>query len=158
MERIDPWAKLLHAIVNAILYAGSAGVEPVPRQPRRSPPSGVPADSDGGGLYYLPGKISISHLRNYEAIERGQRGGQLMHRFMVRGHWRRANPNWKDQRMRWIEPYWKGPDLATIIEHTCTPLLGEQLAARRCRRARQAANGSAPMRAGQRRPSPVGQV
>lgn len=39
-----------------------------------------------------------------------------MHRFMVRGHWRRANSNWKDQRMRWIEPYWKGPDLATIIE------------------------------------------
>ncbi len=115
IERIDPRGSLLRTIVNSILYATSAGVEPVPREPRRSSPS-VPGDSDGGGLYYLPGKISISHLRNYEAIERGQGGGQLMHRFMVRGHWRRANPNWKDQRMRWIEPYWKGPDLATIIE------------------------------------------
>jgi hypothetical protein len=35
---------------------------------------------------------------------------------MVRGHWRRAPEGWKDQRMRWIEPYWKGPDLAAIVE------------------------------------------
>jgi hypothetical protein len=34
----------------------------------------------------------------------------------VRGHWRRANPIWQDQRVRWIEPYWKGPDLAAIVE------------------------------------------
>ena len=31
---------------------------------------------------------------------------------MVRGHWRRAAPGWKDQRVRWIGPYWKGPDIA----------------------------------------------
>ena len=24
--------------------------------------------------------------------------------------------NWKDQRPRWIRPYWKGPDIATILE------------------------------------------
>lgn len=116
---IDPRAQLAHTIVNAILYATSAGVEPVLREPRRTAPSDSDPSASGsnnGALYYLPGKISISHLRNLEAIERSQGGGQLMHRFMVRGHWRRANPNWKDQRMRWIEPYWKGPDLATVIE------------------------------------------
>ena len=37
-------------------------------------------------------------------------------RFMVRGHWRRANPSRTDQRQRWIEPYWKGPEIATVIE------------------------------------------
>ena len=40
----------------------------------------------------------------------------MMTRFQVRGHWRKANPSWHDQRLRWIEPYWKGPELATIIE------------------------------------------
>jgi hypothetical protein len=25
---------------------------------------------------------------------------------------------WTEQRMRWIEPYWKGPDLAAVIEKT----------------------------------------
>ncbi len=39
-----------------------------------------------------------------------------MHRFMVRGHWRRAKASWKDQRPRWIKPFWKGPDMAAVIE------------------------------------------
>jgi hypothetical protein len=39
-----------------------------------------------------------------------------MHRFMVRGHWRRAAVTWKDQRPRWIKPYWKGPEIAAVIE------------------------------------------
>ncbi|MBM4321625.1 MAG: hypothetical protein FJ125_17200, partial [Deltaproteobacteria bacterium] len=42
--------------------------------------------------------------------------GKLMHRFMVRGHWRRPAASWKEQRPRWIEPYWKGPDMAAIVE------------------------------------------
>jgi hypothetical protein len=33
-------------------------------------------------------------------------------------HWCRPAPDWKDQRMRWIEPHWKGPDLAAVIERT----------------------------------------
>ncbi len=45
-------------------------------------------------------------------------GRQILRRFMVRGHWRRPAPTWKEQRMRWIQPYWKGPDMATIIERT----------------------------------------
>jgi hypothetical protein len=39
-----------------------------------------------------------------------------MKRFMVRGHWRCANPSWQDQALRWIEPYWKGPEMAAVIE------------------------------------------
>jgi hypothetical protein len=67
-------------------------------------------------VYYLPGKIEISHLRKLRQVARGPSGRALMHRFMVRGHWRRPNPNWKNQSLRWIEPYWRGPSLATIIE------------------------------------------
>jgi hypothetical protein len=35
---------------------------------------------------------------------------------MVRGHWRGAGADWKDQRVRWIKPYWRGPSAATVIE------------------------------------------
>ncbi len=65
---------------------------------------------------FLPGKINISHLRQMQQVQRSPSGGKLMTRFMVRGHWRRPNPSWKEQRPRWIKPYWKGPDLATVIE------------------------------------------
>jgi len=64
-------------------------------------------------VFYLPGRIPISQLR---LLETHGRGGELLARFMVRGHWRRAARGWQDQRVRWIEPYWKGPDLAAIIE------------------------------------------
>ena len=67
-------------------------------------------------VFYLPGKIPISQIRRLRQIERSPDGGALMARFMVRGHWRRANPGWRDQTVRWIEPHWKGPDMAAIIE------------------------------------------
>jgi hypothetical protein len=37
-------------------------------------------------------------------------------RFIVRGYWPGPASGWKDQRMRWIEPYWKGPDIAAVIK------------------------------------------
>jgi hypothetical protein len=51
-----------------------------------------------------------------QAVERAPSGGRLMHRFMVRGHWRRPATSWKVQRPRWVRPCWKGPDIATVIE------------------------------------------
>jgi hypothetical protein len=52
--------------------------------------------------------------------ERVQEGRQILRRFMVRGHWRRPASNWKDRSIRWIRPYWKGPNMAAIIERTYT--------------------------------------
>lgn len=110
---------LLEAVVNATLFTTSAGskVEQYrvdrSKQPNRGQPKGcLPGDS----VYYLPGKITISHMRKLSQVARGPSGRALMHRFMVRGHWRRPNPKWKDQTLRWIEPYWRGPSLASIIE------------------------------------------
>jgi len=57
-------------------------------------------------------------VRRLQELERVPSGRMLLHRFMVRGHWRRPAPAWKEQRMRWIEPYWKGPDIAAVIERT----------------------------------------
>jgi hypothetical protein len=117
-----PLKSLLHLVLNAILYATSAGVAPImkpsPMEERKRPP--VPALEpfvfSSESVFFLPGKIDISSLRAYQALERLPSGRQILHRFMVRGHWRRAAANWKDQRLRWIEPYWKGPDLAAVIE------------------------------------------
>jgi hypothetical protein len=30
--------------------------------------------------------------------------------------WRRPNRTWQDQRVRWIAPYLKGPDVAAMVE------------------------------------------
>jgi hypothetical protein len=99
---------LLDAVVNTTLYTTSAGVnvkQHRARQPNREAPT---ACLTGEDVYYLPGKIKISHMRKLQQVARGPGGQALMHRYMVRGHWRRPNPNWTDQSLRWIEPYWRG--------------------------------------------------
>ncbi len=110
---------LLDAAINVTLYTTSAGVQieqyrvDRSQQPNRPEPAAcLPSDS----VYYLPGKINISHVQKLQQVARGPSGRTLMHRFMVRGHWRRPGPNWKDQSLRWIEPYWRGPSLAGVIE------------------------------------------
>lgn len=120
----SPLRGLLHVTLNAILYATSAGVEPKlqgspgsARRGRDGSEAGAPALSSES-VYFLPGSIEISRLRRMQDLERTSTGRSMLHRFMVRGHWRRAAANWTDQRLRWIEPYWKGPDLAAVIERT----------------------------------------
>ena len=67
-------------------------------------------------MFYLPGKIPVSHIQRLRELPGSEKGRTILRRFLVRGHWRRARPDWKDQRLRWIEPYWKGPDIARAIE------------------------------------------
>lgn len=128
-KRPDPVLKselmgrMLHLVINAILYTTSADVvtetrpSPLVKSGRQAVPEGVDIEYlSSQEVIYLPGKINISHVKELQAVEKSDSGRTLMVKFMVRGHWRRANPKWKDQRPRWISPYWKGPDLATIIE------------------------------------------
>ncbi len=105
----------MRAIINAILYATSAGVTPVPME---SPIAGLRSKKNKLGkskhgkmmgriiemkgrfseerVFYLPGKITISQLKRYREMEKTHDGRMIMKRFMVRGHWRRANPSWQD--------------------------------------------------------------
>lgn len=116
----NPTRGLLRLVVNAILYATSAGVTPEVRtSPTSAPkkPSSIlapPRSSDS--VYFLPGTIDIRSVRRLQELERAPEGRAMLSRFMVRGHWRRAQKGWSDPRLRWIEPYWKGPDMATTIE------------------------------------------
>jgi hypothetical protein len=115
-----PLRGLFRIAFNAILYATSAGVEAqvrtAPAANRRPDRPSPPVSSDS--VYFLPGAIEISQLRRMQALEGIRDGREILRRFMVRGHWRRAAPRWTDRRMRWIAPYWKGPDLAAIVERT----------------------------------------
>jgi hypothetical protein len=85
---------------------------------RRSGREEEPLVFSSENVYFLPGAIEISSVRKLQELERVSGGRSILHRFMVRGHWRRAAASWKDQRIRWIEPYWKGPDIAAVIERT----------------------------------------
>jgi hypothetical protein len=118
-----PLQGLLNVVVNAILYATSAGVAPQILRSSSSGARGGEANSEPEqaeftkeDVFFLPEAIEISSVRNFQQLDRAPGGGKLLHRYMVRGHWRRAAPGWQDQRMRWIAPYWKGPDIAAVIE------------------------------------------
>jgi len=127
--------RLLKVIINAVLYATSAGVNPVimesPIADLRRKKNKLGKSKQGKMMgrikemkgrfseervFYLPGKITISQHKRYSEMEKTGEGRTIMKRFMVRGHWRRANPSWEDQALRWIEPYWKGPEMAAVIE------------------------------------------
>jgi hypothetical protein len=116
------WFKeLVRRTLNAILYATSAGITVETRKAaswreRRLPRAGAAPALSSEEVFYLPGHIDIRELRSLQKVERAPGGGRLLHKFLVRGHWRRANPSWKDQGNRWIQPYWKGPQMATLIE------------------------------------------
>lgn len=122
---VRPLSGLMHVILNAVLYATSAGVEPETRMSPRTARAGravkpgltAPVFSSEE-VFFLPGAIEISSVRRMQELERAPGGGQLLHRFMVRGHWRRPAASWKERHVRWIKPYWKGPDIAAVIERT----------------------------------------
>lgn len=113
-----PLRDLLHLVMSAVLYATSAGArtEERPARTRRASARASRPTFSSENVYYLPGTIDISALRAIQRARRGAGDRAQIHRCLVRGHWRRANPSWKEDRPRWIEPYWRGPSIAAIVE------------------------------------------
>lgn len=110
--------QLCRLVANAILYITSAEARPrslpADRESRNRSSDGPPISSEN--VVYLPGTIDITARQAVKQIRQAHNDGELLNRFLVRGHWRRANPSWKDQRPRWVKPYWRGPKEATIVE------------------------------------------
>jgi hypothetical protein len=98
-----------------ILVQQATGSKP---EPSSSAPPATPATPafNSEDVYLLPGKIEICQVHKLQALERVRSGRQLLHRFMVRGHWRYPPAGWKDRRMRWINSHCQGPDVAAVIE------------------------------------------
>lgn len=112
-----PLRTLVSLVLNAILYATSTDARAETRTP--GPPVDrrpTPVVHTSETIHYLPGTIDISTLRAIQRARRGSSDRQVIHRAMVRGHWRRAGADWKDPRVRWIKPYWRGPSAAAVIE------------------------------------------
>jgi hypothetical protein len=108
--------ELLRLVVNAVLYTTSADYRKEWREP--APPAHAPnrAILSGDGVYYLPGRITIGPQQAGDAQAGTRTGTTIVQRFWVRGHWRRPHTSWQDQRVRWIAPYLKGPEMAAIAE------------------------------------------
>jgi len=132
---IDETKQLLHLVFNAILYATSAHLDriliPSPlldldqmisrrgakkRSKLLRKREAISFSKAIDDIFYLPGKINISKLKYYRDLDKTPGGIIISKRFMVRGHWRKANPTWTDQNLRWIKPYWKGPEDGVHIE------------------------------------------
>lgn len=124
VAQTNPLRGLLQVALNAVLYASSAGVQSELRaapakttgKPRLR--GGPPVVFSSDEVFFLPGAIEISQVRNLQQLERDSQGRQLVRRFMVRGHWRRPRSGAREQKLSWVRPHWKGPDMATIIERT----------------------------------------
>jgi hypothetical protein len=115
-----PLRDLLGLVVNALLYATSKDakvdeVKPGRSETRKKSEREVPILT-AETVFYLPGTIDIRTLEQLKKARRGGREHTLTRRCMVRGHWRRAQPGWEDQRPRWITPHWRGPSAAAIVE------------------------------------------
>jgi hypothetical protein len=124
VAQTNPLRGLLQVVLNAVLYASSAGVEsdlrPAPSKATAKPRlrGGPPVVFSSDQVFFLPGAIEISQVRNLQQLDRHSEGRQVLRRFMVRGHWRRPRSGAKEQKLSWVRPHWKGPDMATIIERT----------------------------------------
>ncbi len=120
----NPLRGLLQVSLNAVLYATSTGVEGSLRKPPDKTASqarlrgGPPPVFSSDEVFFLPGAIEISHVRRLQQLDRESAGRQVLRRFMVRGHWRRARAGAKDQKLSWVRPHWRGPDMAAVIERT----------------------------------------
>jgi hypothetical protein len=113
-----PLRDLLSLVANALLYATSADAEAREVQPGSSTKKnerGLPIFTSET-VFHLPGTIDIKTLEQVRKARRGGREHDLTRRCMVRGHWRRAQEGWEDQRPRWIRPHWRGPSAAAIVE------------------------------------------
>ena len=114
----SPMRHLLHLVMNMIIHMTSC--RPPPEGERKQSRSGLRFEPTGGihseEVYDVPGTIDITMLRSIQQARRGAIAREQIHRCMVRGYRRRANPDWKDQSKRWIKPHWRGPSEASIVE------------------------------------------
>jgi hypothetical protein len=115
----DEMRSLLHLVINAVLYATSREFTAETRRPPSRGslgPRSEPLELSGETVFYLPNRIIIGPPRGSDDLPPHDPGRQIEKRFWVRGHWRKPNPSWQDQRLRWIAPYLKGPEMTAIIE------------------------------------------
>jgi hypothetical protein len=115
----DEIRALLHLVINAVLYSTSREFTAEIRRPPSPTSLGLrakPLELSGDTVFYLPNRIVIGRSSSDNELPPRRPARRIEKRFWVRGHWRKPNPTWEDQRLRWIAPYLKGPEMTAIIE------------------------------------------
>ncbi|WP_324954066.1 hypothetical protein [Oligoflexus sp.] len=92
LKASDPLQTLLDLSVNAVLYATSSPDKTEVRAPRSLASLATSTRSElqiasSDTVFFLPGKIKLSLLRQMQELVRAPMGRQIFYRFMVRGHW-----------------------------------------------------------------------
>lgn len=119
------WTQIASFIVNLCVYIDSLHGLPPPEGRQRKPGASSkkrdhePAPPQrwvlGRAIKLSPGMLQAARAAVLGERTAKQRAAYRLHvRFMVRGHWR--NQAWgakhEARRVRWIAPFWKGPELA----------------------------------------------
>jgi hypothetical protein len=124
-------------ILNTILYLSSkdpeitkgqsglkaelAHLDQIKTPAKRRKATERPGDRQESALDFILVGASVGRLQAGEgeavAPPEGNPKGWINRRFIVRGHWRNQafGPGRQDHRVMWIKPFYKGPDLAEMI-------------------------------------------
>lgn len=106
---------LVNILFNTILYIND------PSRPKdeteRKGSRKLKVSNDGSVNRVSHEYIRLSAPKSYKSLSSGSSCAALDARFIVRGHYRNQayGENWKDHRMIWIQPFWKGPELSEIV-------------------------------------------
>lgn len=106
-------AKMRQLLANVFSYIEAAG--PLPRVVHHSLERAPVERIHPTRPLYDVGRVVKLSKEMREALKSARGGGDsrsLIHRFIVRGHWRNQphGPNRSLRRRQWVEPFWKGPD------------------------------------------------
>jgi hypothetical protein len=128
-EPIEKWAReveephTLRFLANFCAYINSLRSLPPP-EGRRSRSTERRNGEPAPPLRWVLGReirLSRGMVATAKALTQGgakNRGAYRVHsRFMVRGHWRNqvCGKGRAERRVRWIEPFWKGPEMADAL-------------------------------------------
>jgi hypothetical protein len=121
-DKAIPWMRI---VINSMLYLESEGadVDRSPDLPDRKARRLASIKAKKQRTDFIEKNrhpwslVRIGHnLTIHEGIKKAS--GELRSRFIVRGHWRNQahGPNLSLRKRKWIQPHWKGPDWADVME------------------------------------------
>lgn len=110
-------------VLNTLIYINASGGTPEPGAKKLG--ADVPVERDHKELPRFrvgrPIKLGPTLKKYLYTRSPSSEVRELMHRFMVRGHWRNQahGPRLQLRKRMWIEPYWKGPeDITEALSRT----------------------------------------
>jgi hypothetical protein len=128
----NPVANIFALAANIVLYSTNRSADIVPhnqatierlqKQVARHPKGKKRAkanqklqDTKRQSIYVIGGSFKAKD-KNVRAMQESDRSISVRH--MVRGHWKMQayGPDRKDRKHIFVEPYWRGPDLAEVVE------------------------------------------